>query len=312
MPIKIPEDLPARPILEGENIFVMTEGRANRQDIRPLEIAIVNLMPTKIATETQLLRLLGNTPLQVNVTLLRAEGHESKNTAPQHLERFYKTFSQVRDSSFDGMIITGAPVENLPFEEVDYWPELCEIMEWSKTHVHSTLHICWGAQAGLYYHYGIPKRQLPEKLFGVFRHTVEDPNFILFRGFDDEFWVPHSRHTTVLREDIEAIPELKILASSPEAGVYAVKTDQGRQIFLMGHAECDRDTLRNEYIRDLTAGADIRVPKNYFPGDAPSRKPAVTWRSCAHLLYSNWLNYFVYQTSPYNIRDIERGIRTDD
>ena len=224
----------------------------------------------------------------------------------------YKSFDEVRDRTFDGLVITGAPVENLPFEEVDYWPELCEIMEWSKTHVHSTLHICWGAQAGLYYHYGIPKRQLPEKLFGVFRHTVEDPNFILFRGFDDEFWVPHSRHTTVLREDIEAIPELKILASSPEAGVYAVKTDQGRQIFLMGHAEYDRDTLRNEYIRDLTAGADIRVPKNYFPGDDPSRKPAVTWRSCAHLLYSNWLNYFVYQTSPYNIRDIERGIRTDD
>ena len=225
---------------------------------------------------------------------------------------FYKSFDEVRDRTFDGLVITGAPVENLPFEEVDYWPELCEIMEWSKTHVHSTLHICWGAQAGLYYHYGIPKRQLSEKLFGVFRHTVEDPNFILFRGFDDEFWVPHSRHTTVLREDIEAIPELKILASSPEAGVYAVKTDQGRQIFLMGHAEYDRDTLRNEYIRDLTAGADIRVPKNYFPGDDPSRKPAVTWRSCAHLLYSNWLNYFVYQTSPYNIRDIERGIRTDD
>ena len=311
MPIRIPDALPATAALEEENIFVMTEHRAMHQDIRPLRVLLLNLMPTKITTETQILRKLSNTPIQVEVELLQTASHDSKNTAAEHLEAFYTSFDEVRDEHFDGLIITGAPVENLPFEEVDYWPELCEIMEWSKTHVHSTLHICWGAQAGLYYHYGIPKRQLPEKLFGVFRHT-EDPNFILFRGFDDEFWVPHSRHTTVLREDIEAIPELKILASSPEAGVYAVKTDQGRQIFLMGHAEYDRDTLRNEYIRDLTAGADIRVPKNYFPGDDPSRKPAVTWRSCAHLLYSNWLNYFVYQTSPYNIRDIERGIRTDD
>ena len=312
MPIKIPDALPATAILESENIFVMTEYRALHQDIRPLKVLILNLMPTKIVTETQILRKLSNTPVQIQVELLRTASYQSQHTDEDHLASFYTTFDQVRDRNFDGMIITGAPVENLEFNQVDYWPELCEIMEWSKTHVHSTLHICWGAQAGLYYHYGIPKRQLPEKLFGVFRHTVEDPNFILFRGFDDEFWVPHSRHTTVLREDIEAIPELKILASSPEAGVYAVKTDQGRQIFLMGHAEYDRDTLRNEYIRDLTAGADIRVPKNYFPGDDPSRKPAVTWRSCAHLLYSNWLNYFVYQTSPYNIRDIERGIRTDD
>lgn len=312
MPIRIQADLPAIEVLESENIFVMTHERANLQDIRPLKIAILNLMPTKIETETQLLRLLGNTPLQVDVELLHPATHVSKNTSSYHLNTFYKTFADVKDQKFDGLIITGAPVEKLPFEEVDYWDEMCQIMEWSKENVYSVLHICWGAQAGLYYHYGIPKRQLPEKLFGVFRHTVEDPNFILFRGFDDEFWVPHSRHTTVLREDIEAVPELKILASSPEAGVYAVKTDQGRQIFLMGHAEYDRDTLRNEYIRDLTAGADIRVPKNYFPGDDPSRKPAVTWRSCAHLLYSNWLNYFVYQTSPYNIRDIERGIRTDD
>lgn len=312
MPIRIPDSLPATSVLEGENIFVMTEHRALHQDIRPLNLLILNLMPTKIVTETQLLRKLSNTPLQINVHLLKTISHTAQNTDSQHLDSFYTTFEQVRENRYDGMIITGAPVENLDFEDVDYWEELCQIMEWTKTHVHSTLHVCWGAQAGLYYHYGIPKRQLPEKLFGVFRHTVEDPNFILFRGFDDEFWVPHSRHTTVLREDIEAIPELKILASSPEAGVYAVKTDQGRQIFLMGHAEYDRDTLRNEYIRDLTAGADIRVPKNYFPGDDPSRKPAVTWRSCAHLLYSNWLNYFVYQTSPYNIRDIERGIRTDD
>ena len=312
MPIRIQADLPAIEVLESENIFVMTHERANLQDIRPLKIAILNLMPTKIETETQLLRLLGNTPLQVDVELLHPATHVSKNTSSYHLNTFYKTFADVKDQKFDGLIITGAPVENLPFEEVDYWDEMCQIMEWSKENVYSVLHICWGAQAGLYYHYGIPKRQLPEKLFGVFRHTVEDPNFILFRGFDDEFWVPHSRHTTVLREDIEAVPELKILSSSPEAGVYAVKTDQGRQIFLMGHAEYDRDTLRNEYMRDLAAGADIQIPQNYFPGDDPTRKPVVTWRSCAHLLYSNWLNYFVYQTSPYNIRDIQRGIRTDD
>ena len=312
MPIRIQADLPAIEVLESENIFVMTHERANVQDIRPLKIAILNLMPTKIETETQLLRLLGNSPLQVDVELLHTATHISKNTSSYHLNTFYKTFSDVKEEKFDGLIITGAPVEQLPFEEVDYWDEMCQIMEWSKDHVYSVLHICWGAQAGLYYHYGIPKRQLPEKLFGVFRHTVEDPNFILFRGFDDEFWVPHSRHTTVLREDIEAVPALKILSSSPEAGIYAVKTDQGRQIFLMGHAEYDRDTLRNEYMRDLTAGAAIQIPQNYFPGDDPGRKPVVTWRSCAHLLYSNWLNYFVYQTSPYNIRDIERGIRTDD
>ena len=312
MPIRIPDSLPARAILEGENIFVMTEYRAIHQDIRPLNLLILNLMPTKIVTETQILRKLSNTPVQIQVELLRTASYQSQHTDEDHLASFYTTFDQVRDRNFDGMIITGAPVENLEFNQVDYWPELCEIMEWSKTHVHSTLHICWGAQAGLYYHYGIPKRQLPEKLFGVFRHTVEDPNFILFRGFDDEFWVPHSRHTTVLREDIEAVPELKILASSPEAGVYAVKTDQGRQIFLMGHAEYDRDTLRNEYMRDLVAGVDIHVPENYFPNDDPQRKPVVTWRSCAHLLYSNWLNYFVYQTSPYDIRDIRKGIRTDD
>ena len=312
MPIKIPDSLPATAVLESENIFVMTEHRALHQDIRPLNVVILNLMPTKIVTETQILRKLSNTPVQIEVELLRTASYHSQHTDEDHLVSFYTTFDQIRDRKFDGMIITGAPVENLEFDQVDYWPELCEIMTWSRTHVHSTLHICWGAQAGLYYHYGIPKRQLPEKLFGVFRHTVEDPNFILFRGFDDEFWVPHSRHTTVLREDIEAVPELKILSSSPEAGVYAVKTDQGRQIFLMGHAEYDRDTLRNEYMRDLAAGADIQIPQNYFPGDDPTRKPVVTWRSCAHLLYSNWLNYFVYQTSPYNIRDIQRGIRTDD
>ena len=243
MPIKIPEDLPARPILEGENIFVMTEGRANRQDIRPLEIAIVNLMPTKIATETQLLRLLGNTPLQVNVTLLRAEGHESKNTAPQHLERFYKTFSQVRDSSFDGMIITGAPVEQLAFEEVDYWDELVGIMDYAKKHVHATLYICWGAQAGLYHHYGIPKYGLPRKLSGIFSHTINDPTNQLFRGFDDVFHAPHSRHTEVRGEDIAKIPTLEILAESDEAGVLVAGTLDGRSMFITGHLEYDRDTL---------------------------------------------------------------------
>ena len=312
MPIKVPNNLPAVKTLTEENVFVMTDTRAMSQDIRPLQILILNLMPTKIVTETQLLRKLSNSPLQVKVELLHTLSHISQNTDADHLFSFYTTFDQIKDRKFDGMIITGAPVENLDFTDVDYWDELCQIMDWTTTHVHSTLHICWGAQAGLFHHYGIPKYTLDKKLFGVFPHTVVRTQSPLFRGFDDEFWVPHSRHTTVLREDIEAIPELKILASSPEAGVYAVKTDQGRQIFLMGHAEYDRDTLRNEYIRDLTAGADIRVPKNYFPGDDPSRKPAVTWRSCAHLLYSNWLNYFVYQTSPYNIRDIERGIRTDD
>ena len=304
MPIKIPNQLPATETLTKENIFVMTETRAITQDIRPLQIALLNLMPTKVDTETQLARVLGNTPLQIELELLAPAGHVSKNTSQEHMLSFYKSFDTVKDRYFDGLIITGAPVENLPFEEVDYWPELCRIMEWSKTHVHSTLHICWGAQAGLYYHYGIPKRQLPEKLFGVFRHTVEDPNFMLFRGFDDEFWVPHSRNTTVDPADVEAVPELKILSTSEEAGIYAIKTDQGHQIFLMGHAEYDRDTLYREYMRDLTAGVPIHVPANYFPGDDPSKKPVVTWRSCAHLLYANWLNYFVYQATPYDITKI--------
>lgn len=312
MPIKIPNQLPATGTLTHENIFVMTETRAMTQDIRPLQILLLNLMPTKADTETQLARVLGNTPLQIELELIAPTGHVSKNTSQEHMLAFYKTFEEVKDRTFDGLVITGAPVENLPFEEVDYWPELCEIMEWSKTHVHSTLHICWGAQAGLYYHYGIPKRALPEKLFGVFLHTVEDPNFILFRGFDDQFWVPHSRHTTVYREDIEAVPELKILAASQEAGVYAVKTDGGHQIFLMGHAEYDRDTLKREYDRDAAAGAAIRLPKHYFPNDDPTRTPVVTWRSCGNLLYSNWLNYNVYQTVPYNIRDIQLGKRTEE
>jgi len=311
MPIKIPNQLPATRTLLRENIFVMTETRAVTQDIRPLRLLLLNLMPTKVDTETQLARVLGNTPIQIELELIAPAGHISRNTSQQHMLSFYKTFAEVREQTFDGLIITGAPVEHLPFEEVDYWPELCEIMEWSKVNVHSTLHICWGAQAGLYYHYGIPKRPLPQKLFGVFQHTVEDPNFILFRGFDDRFWVPHSRNTTVDRADIEAVPELKILSDSPEAGVYAVKTPQGRQVFLMGHAEYDRDTLKKEYLRDLAAGVDIQLPRHYFPDDDPGREPVVRWRSCAHLLYSNWLNYFVYQTAPYDIRDIQRGIRTD-
>lgn len=312
MPIKIPNRLPATETLRRENIFVMTETRAVTQDIRPLQILLLNLMPTKVDTETQLARVLGDTPLQIELELIAPAGHVSKNTSQAHMLAFYKTFAGVRDRTFDGLVITGAPVELMDFEEVDYWPELCEIMEWSKTHVHSTLHICWGAQAGLYYHYGIPKRPLERKLFGVFQHTVEDPNFILFRGFDDVFWVPHSRNTTVDREDIQAVPELKILSSSPEAGVYAVKTAQGRQVFLMGHAEYDRDTLKKEYLRDVAAGVDIQLPRHYFPQDDPAREPLVRWRSCAHLLYGNWLNYCVYQTTPYDIGGIRQGVRTDD
>ena len=312
MPIKIPNRLPATQTLRRENIFVMTDTRAVAQDIRPLQILLLNLMPTKVDTETQLARVLGNTPLQIELELIAPAGHISRNTSQEHMLSFYKTFDEVKDRNFDGLVITGAPVEHLPFEEVDYWPELCAIMEWSKTHVHSTLHICWGAQAGLYYHYGIPKRALPQKLFGVFRHQVEDPNFILFRGFDDAFWVPHSRNTTVDRADIESVPGLKVLADSEEAGVYAVKTPRGRQVFLMGHAEYDRDTLRREYLRDVAAEVDIQIPRHYFPEDDPGREPLVRWRSCAHLLYANWLNYCVYQTTPYEIGGIRQGVRTDD
>ena len=304
MPIKIPNELPATKVLNDENIFVITETRALTQDIRPLELLIVNLMPTKIVTETQLARLLGNTPLQVEMELLMMSSHKSKHTSEEHMLAFYKTFDEVRHRNFDGMVITGAPVEHLAFEEVEYWDELCEIMEWSKTHVTSTFHICWGAQAALYYHYGIEKKPLPEKLFGVFEHTVDHKGSILFRGFDDTFMVPHSRHTTVLREDIEAVEGLKILSSSKQAGVYAVSTVRGRQIFIMGHSEYDADTLNKEYIRDKSAGLAIAVPENYFPSDDDSRPPVVTWRSSANLLYSNWLNYFVYQTTPYDITAI--------
>ena len=310
MPIKIPNALPATDTLRSENIFVMTETRAMTQDIRPLQILLLNLMPTKIDTETQLARVLGNTPLQIELELIAPRGHVSKNTAQEHMLAFYKTFDQVKHRTFDGVIITGAPVELMDFEEVDYWPELCEIMEWSKTHAHSTLHICWGAQAGLYYHYGIQKKLLDKKLFGVFRHTVEDPNYILFRGFDDKFWVPHSRNTTVDRADIEAVPGLKVLSASPEAGVYAVKSPESKQVFLMGHAEYDSDTLNKEYRRDVAAGIDILPPENYFPDDDPAQPPIVRWRSCAHLLYANWLNYCVYQTTPYDIQEIKEGTRT--
>ena len=300
MPIKIPNDLPATATLQGENIFVMPENRATTQDIRPLEILILNLMPTKIETETQFARLLGNTPLQVHLEFLHTRSHVAKNVSAEHLFTFYKTFDEVSDHKYDGMIITGAPVELTPFEEVEYWDELCQIMEWSKTHVHSTLHICWGAQAGLYYHYGIQKHRLPEKLFGIFPHRVEYKNPILLRGFDNEFMVPHSRHTTVLREDIEKVPELKIAAVSDEAGVYAIFTAGGHQVFLTGHSEYDPDTLKREYERDKALGLPISVPKNYFPNDDDTQPPMVTWRAHAHLLFSNWLNYFVYQTTPFD------------
>ena len=304
VPIQIPNDLPAAETLQNENIFVMTHQRAHTQDIRPLEIVLLNLMPTKIVTETQLSRLLGNTPLQVHLELMHTTSHLSKNVSQEHLLTFYKSFDELKDRKFDGMVITGAPVENLDFEDVDYWPELCRIMEWSKTHVHSTLHICWGAQAGLYYHYGLQKHLLPKKLFGVYPHHADYKRSILLRGFDDTFWVPHSRHTTVLREDIEAVPELRILASSPDAGAYAISNQGGRQIFITGHSEYDPDTLRKEYIRDKNLGLPIDVPANYFPDDDDTKEPIVRWRGHANLLFSNWLNYFVYQTTPYDIMSI--------
>ena len=304
MPIKIPNDLPAVKTLQDENIFVMTEMRAMSQDIRPLRILILNLMPKKIETETQLSRLLGNTPLQVDLTLIRTSTHQSKNTPEEHLLAFYKVFDDVKDQYFDGMIITGAPVEHMEFEEVEYWEELCTIMEWTKTHVHSTFHICWGAQAALYYHFGVQKIPLPEKMFGVFPHTVEYKNSILFRGFDDLFYVPHSRHTSVRREDIEKHPELRILASSEEAGIYAVSTKKGKQIFITGHSEYDALTLQAEYLRDVSQGKPIHVPNNYYPDDDPSREPIVRWRAHANLIYSNWLNYFVYQTTPFDVQKI--------
>ncbi len=305
MPIKLPNELPAVRVLEDENIFVMTETRAITQDIRPLKILILNLMPTKVDTETQLSRVLGNTPLQVEIELLHTKTHKSKNVSEEHLLSFYKVFDDVRDSYFDGMIITGAPVEHMPFEEVEYWEELTEIMEWSKTHVHSTLHICWAAQAGLYYHYGIDKHPTEAKYSGVYPHTVEYKRSILFRGFDDVFYVPHSRHTTVLREDIERVPALRILSSSEQTGVYAVTTKGGKQVFITGHSEYDADTLEKEYLRDKKAGLDPHVPVNYYPNDDDTKRPVITWRGHATLLFTNWLNYFVYQTTPYDIMKIK-------
>ena len=305
MPIKIPNLLPATDTLLKENIFVMTETRAITQDIRPLHILMLNLMPTKVVTETQIARLIGNTPLQVELELLQTATHKARHTSAEHMLAFYHTFDEVRDRKYDGMIITGAPVEQMEFEQVEYWKELCDIMEWSKTHVTSTFHICWGAQAGLYYHFGIPKYPLEHKLFGVFRHHTDHRHSMLMRGFDDEFWVPHSRYTTVRRDDIEKHPELKIIASSPEAGVFICMTDRGKQVFVTGHSEYDADTPEREYLRDKEAGLATAVPDNYYPQDDPSRPPLVRWRSCANLLYSNWLNYFVYQTTPYNINEIE-------
>ena len=306
MPIKIPNDLPAVKVLTDENIFVMTETRAISQDIRPLKILLLNLMPKKIETETQFSRLLGNTPLQVELELIHTKSHKSKNVAEEHLLAFYKTFDEVKENYYDGFIITGAPVEQMEFEEVTYWEELVEIMEWSKTHVHSTLHICWGAQAGLYYHYGIKKYPLEKKLFGVFSHKVDYKRSILFRGFDDVFMIPHSRHTTVKAEDIAKVPDLKILSTSEEAGVYAVMNKDGRSIFITGHSEYDADTLKAEYVRDLTQGKPIEIPKNYFPADNPKKNPIVSWRAHANLLFSNWLNYFVYQTTPYDITSVSK------
>ncbi len=304
MPIRIPNDLPAVKVLTDENIFVMTETRALTQDIRPLKILLLNLMPKKIETETQFSRLLGNTPLQVQLELIHTKSHQSKNTSPEHLFSFYKTFDDIKDQNFDGMIITGAPVEHLVFEEVEYWQELCEIMEWSLMHVHSTFHICWGAQAGLYYHFGIPKVGLPKKLFGVFPHEVTYKKSILFRGFDDRFMVPHSRHTTILMEDVKKEKRLKVLSCSEDAGIFALATKNGKQIFITGHPEYDANTLKNEYDRDVREGKPIELPKNYFPKDDPQKDPMVSWRSHANLLYSNWLNYFVYQTTPYDISKI--------
>ena len=306
MPIKIPNALPATETLQSENIFVITENRAITQDIRPLKIAILNLMPTKITTETQLARLLGNTPLQVELELLHTATHMARNTSAEHMLSFYSTWEDVQNEKFDGMIITGAPVEKMEFEAVSYWDELCQVMEWSKTHVTSTLHICWGAQAGLYYHYGIEKYPLPEKLSGIFPHKKDRKTSILLRGFDDSFMIPHSRHTTVQRQDIEAVPELKILASGEEdrVGVFAVSNQGGSQIFITGHPEYDGETLKGEYLRDKAAGLNPAQPENYFPAGDDTKDPIVTWRSHANLLYSNWLNYFVYQTTPYNIEQI--------
>jgi len=304
MPVKIPDTLPAMGILEGENIFVMGENRALRQDIRPLRIAILNLMPTKIITETQLLRLLGNSPLQVEIRLFHMESHATRNTPQEHLLEHYQTFADIKGEFFDGLIITGAPVEVMPFEEVDYWEELKEVMDWAKSSVYSTFYICWGAQAGLYHYYGVPKKPLGEKMFGIFPHHVNLRHERLVRGFDDVFFAPHSRHTEIRREDVLAVPELVLLSESPEAGVYIVLSADRRHVFVTGHSEYDPLTLRGEYMRDVQKGLPIGVPRNYFPDDDPSREPLVRWRGHASLLYSNWLNYYVYQQTPYDLSRI--------
>lgn len=305
MPIKIPDSLPASKTLVSENIFIITEYRALHQDIRPLKLLILNLMPTKIVTETQLLRKLSNTPLQIEIELLRTISHNAKNVDAKHLNSFYVGHDDIRSRYYDGMIITGAPVENLDFEDVDYWEELCEIMDWSKTHVHSTFHICWGAQAALFYHYGIPKYSLDKKMFGIYKHRILKPNSPFFRGFDDSFNAPHSRYTEVRAEDIEKKNELELLAVSDEAGVFAVKNKKSRQFFIFGHPEYDRETLALEYQRDIDRGKNVDVPSNYFPDDDPKKRPIMTWRSHAQLMYNNWLNYYVYQTTPYIIDKID-------
>ncbi|HIT52449.1 MAG TPA: homoserine O-succinyltransferase [Candidatus Fimivicinus intestinavium] len=304
MPIKIDNQLPARHSLELENIFVMSESRALTQDIRPLRILILNLMPTKIETETQLLRLLSNSPLQVEVELLQTATHKSKNTSAEHMLKFYKVFDDVREEKFDGMIITGAPVEHLAFEEVDYWEELCKIMEWSKTNVYSTFHICWGAQAGLYYHYGVPKYPLEEKMFGVFPHHALDPYHPLMRGLDDIFYVPHSRHTEIRRSDIALVKDLQILSFSDQAGVHLLSDMECRNFYSTGHSEYDRETLANEYFRDIKRGLPIKMPYHYFPDDDPQRTPPMVWRTAASMIFSNWLNYFVYQRTPYDLANL--------
>ncbi len=305
MPIKIPNDLPAVQTLADENIFAMTEKRAITQDIRPLKILLLNLMPKKIDTETQFSRLLGNTPLQIELTLIRTATHLSQNTDHRHLFSFYKTFDDIKNEKYDGMIITGAPVELLEFEEVDYWQELCTIMEWSKTHVHSAIHICWAAQAGLYYHYGIQKEKMDRKLFGVYPHHCDYPHSMLLRGFDPTFYVPHSRYTTVNREEIEKIPDLKVLASSKEAGIHIVSTKGGRQFFIMGHGEYDPLTLDAEYRRDVAEGLNTKPPANYYEDNDPNKDPIVRWRAHGSLLFINWLNYFVYQSTPYDLESIK-------
>ena len=305
MPINIPVTLPANSVLQRENIFVMDEERAVHQDIRPLKIAILNLMPKKIETETQLLRLLSNTPLQIDLELLQMASHVSKNTSDDHLFKYYKTLDDVKDQRFDGLIITGAPVEQMPFEEVDYWPELCRIMDFTRTNVYSTLHVCWGAQAGLYHHFGIEKRPLPEKMFGIFPHRVVRPSNPLVRGFDEEFWAPHSRHTGVDEDQVRACGALRVLAESDEAGIYLMSTDSGRQIFVTGHPEYERLTLDAEYRRDVAKGLPIQPPRHYYPDDDPAREPVYRWRAHAFLLYTNWLNYYVYQNTPYDLEDLD-------